>query len=63
MNFKRLLAETSTLFINLPADGIDSQIDAAQCRICEFLDLDRATLFQIPKAEPETLLLTGFTAM
>ena len=55
---RRLLAEISTFFINLPADRIDSEIEAAQRRVCEFLDLDRSSLFQVPEGEPETLLLT-----
>lgn len=41
--FERLLAEISTFFINLPADPIDNEIDAAQIRICELLDFDRST--------------------
>jgi PAS domain S-box-containing protein len=56
--FERLLAEISTFFINLPADRIDSEIEAAQRRICEFLDLDRSSLFQADEGDPGTLLLT-----
>jgi PAS domain S-box-containing protein len=55
--FERLLAEISALFINLPADQIDNEIDAAQRRICEFLDLDRSTLWITPEDDPEMLLL------
>ena len=58
MRIERLLAEISTFFINLPADRIDSEIGAAQCRICEFLDLDRSSLFQAPEGEPGILLLS-----
>ena len=58
LRFERLLAEISTFFINLPADRIDSEIEAAQRRVCEFLDLDRSSLFQVSEGEPETLLLT-----
>jgi transcriptional regulator with GAF, ATPase, and Fis domain len=53
-----LLAEISTFFINLPADRIDSEIEAAQRRVCEFLDLDRSALFQMPEGEPDSVLLT-----
>ena len=56
--FERLLAEISTLFINLPADKIDNEIVAAQRRICEFLDLDRSTLWIASEDDPEILLLT-----
>jgi hypothetical protein len=58
LRLERLLTDISTLFINLPADRIDSEIEAAQRRVCEFLDLDRSSLFQVPEGEPETLLLT-----
>ncbi len=58
LRFERLLAEISTFFINLPADRIDSEIEAAQRRVCEFLDLDRSSLFQVPEGDPGTLLLT-----
>jgi transcriptional regulator with GAF, ATPase, and Fis domain len=56
--FERLLAEISTFFINLPADRIDSEIEVAQGRVCELLDLDRSSLFQVSEKEPETMLLT-----
>jgi len=58
LRFERLVAEISTFFINLPADQIDGEIEKAQRRVCEFLDLDRSALFQVPEGEPETLLLT-----
>ena len=58
LRFERLLAEISTFFINLPADRIDSEIEVAQGRICEFLDLDRSSLFQADEGDLETLLLT-----
>ena len=60
LRFERLLAEISTFFINLPADRIDSEIEAAQRRVCEFLDLDRSALFQADEGDPETLLLTHY---
>jgi hypothetical protein len=41
LRFEMLLAEISTFFINLPADRIDSEIEAAQRRVCEFLDPTR----------------------
>ena len=60
LRLEGLLTDISTLFINLPADRIDSEIEAAQRRVCEFLDLDRSSLFQAPEGEPETLLLTHY---
>ena len=58
LRFETLLAEISAGFVNLPADRIDSEIEDAQRRICELLDLDRSTLWQVPEGEPETMLLT-----
>jgi two-component system, NarL family, sensor kinase len=56
--FETLLAELSAHFVNLPADRMDAEIEDAQRRICEFLDIDRSTLFQVPEREPGVLLLT-----
>ena len=47
LRFETLLAETSARFVNLPADQIDSEIEGAQRRICEFLTLDRSSLGQV----------------
>ncbi|HSB07458.1 MAG TPA: sigma 54-interacting transcriptional regulator [Thermodesulfobacteriota bacterium] len=58
LRFETLLAETSARFVNLPADRIDSEIEDAQRRICEFLDLDRSVLWQIVEREPGTAVLT-----
>ena len=58
LNFEALLADISARFVNLPADRIDSEVEDAQRRICEHLDLDRATLWQVNVKEPGTLLLT-----
>ena len=58
LKFETLLAEISARFVNLPADRIDSEIEDAQRRICELLDLDRSTLWQVCEGEPGTLLLT-----
>ena len=58
MKFERLLTEISTLFINLSFDRIDREIEVAQRRVCELLDLDRSSLFQVPEGKPGILLLT-----
>ena len=58
LKFETLLAEMSARFVNLPADRIDSEIEVAQRRICELLDIDRSTLWQVHEGEPGTLLLT-----
>ncbi len=49
IQFKRVLLEISTFFINLPADKIDDQIGLAQSRLCELLDIDRSALWQVPE--------------
>ncbi|MFH0996847.1 MAG: sigma 54-interacting transcriptional regulator [Pseudomonadota bacterium] len=53
-----LLANMSARFVNLPADLIDSEVVEVQRLICDLLDLDRATLWQIVAGEPGALLLT-----
>ena len=60
LRFEMVLAEISALFINLPAERIDSEIEDAQRRICELLDIDRSTLWQVSEEEPGTLMLTHF---
>jgi formate hydrogenlyase transcriptional activator len=60
LRFEALLAEISAHFVNLPSDQIGSEIEDAQRRICELLDLDRSTLWQVCEGEPGTLLLTHF---
>ncbi|HIJ41731.1 MAG TPA: PAS domain-containing protein [Deltaproteobacteria bacterium] len=58
LRFETLLAEISADFVNMPAEQIDSAIQDTQARICEFLDLDRSTLWQVPEKDSDTLLLT-----
>jgi formate hydrogenlyase transcriptional activator len=58
LRFETLLSEISTRFISLPAERIDSGIQEAQFRICELLDLDRSSLWQVPEGNPEKMLLT-----
>ena len=58
LRFETLLAEISARFVNLPADQIDSEIEGAQRRICELLDLDRSSLWQVSVEDPGTMLLT-----
>jgi len=45
LRFEMLLAETSARFVNVPSDQIDGEIEGAQRRICDLLDLDRSTLW------------------
>ena len=56
----RLTAELSSKFINLPADRVDPEIEAAQRKICEQLGFDISTLWQWSAEHPDDLLLTHF---
>ena len=58
LRIETLLAELSARFVHLPAGQIESEIQDAQRRICEALDLDRSTLFQVAEDVPDTLRLT-----
>jgi len=58
LRFETLLAEISARFVNLPADRIDGEIKDVQRLICEFLNLDRSSLWQVPEREPGVMLLT-----
>jgi formate hydrogenlyase transcriptional activator len=45
--FETMLAELSAMFINLPTNQVNGQIENAQRRICEALKLDRSMLGQV----------------
>ena len=53
LRFETLLANMSARFINLPADLIDSEIEDAERRICEFLNLDLSALWQSSAVAPD----------
>jgi PAS domain S-box-containing protein len=58
LRIETFLAELSARFVNLPADQVENEVQDAQRRICEALDLDRSTLWQVPENQPDTLRLT-----
>ncbi|NWG75079.1 MAG: PAS domain-containing protein [Rubrivivax sp.] len=58
LRFERLIADLSSKFVNLPSGELDRDIEDAQRRICELLDIDRSTLWQLPEDERDTLVLT-----
>ena len=60
LNFETLMAEISALFVNLTADRIDTEIEAAQRRVCELLGFDRSTLWQVHENKPGMLVLSHF---
>jgi len=60
LSFETMLAEISARFINLPVDQIDSEIEDAQRRVCEYLGLDLSVLWQLSMEAPRTITLTHF---
>lgn len=60
LKFETLLAELSAQFVNLSSDRIESEIEDTQRRICELLDIERSTLWQVSEEDPGTLVLTHF---
>jgi transcriptional regulator with GAF, ATPase, and Fis domain len=53
----KLLAEISARFVGVPAREVDQQIEDALRKICEFHQIDHASLWQASEA-PDVLLLT-----
>jgi formate hydrogenlyase transcriptional activator len=60
LRFEALLSALSAKFVSVPADQVDAEIEDAQRRICELLDIDRSSLWQSCTGKPGTLLLTHF---
>ena len=59
LEFETFLANVSARFVNLPADRLDTEIEDVQRLLCELLDLDRSTLWQVSGKEPVSLLMTN----
>jgi formate hydrogenlyase transcriptional activator len=57
LQFEMLLAETSARLINLPADELDDEILNTLRQVCEFLDMDRSTLWLLSDKETGTMQL------
>ena len=58
LQFEALVAELSVRFINLPADQVDDEIVDAQRRVCEYLGLDLAALWQWSTETPRIVKMT-----
>jgi len=56
--FETMLADISARFVNLPAEQIDSIIQDTQRCVCEFLELDLASLWQLSLENPRFIYLT-----
>lgn len=59
--FESLVANLTARFVNLPADQVDAEIEAAQRRIVEALGLDRSTLFEL-LGDRSTIVFTHYWA-
>jgi PAS domain S-box-containing protein len=58
LRFEMLIADLSSKFVNLSYSELDREIEESQRQICELIDLDRSTLWQLPEDERDTLVLT-----
>jgi transcriptional regulator with GAF, ATPase, and Fis domain len=56
--FETLVAEISAQFVHLSSDRIDAEIEEAQRRICECLELEFSSLWQWSDKNPESMILT-----
>jgi transcriptional regulator with GAF, ATPase, and Fis domain len=55
LRFETLLADLSTRFVSLSAQTLDREIEDAQRRICQTLNLDRSTLMQFTGPDGEAV--------
>jgi PAS domain S-box-containing protein len=60
LRFERLISDLSSRFINLPADKVGEEIENAQRRICEALDVDLSDLWEATSETEAPLILTHF---
>jgi len=58
LRFEMLLTEISARFVSIPTDRIDQEIEDAQRRVCECLDLDGSTLWQWTASIPSFCTIT-----
>jgi PAS domain S-box-containing protein len=58
LRFETMLADLSSRFVNLEPAAVDREIEDAQQRVCECLDLDLAALWQLSPEEPGVLRMT-----
>ena len=58
LRFETLVADSSARFVNVSADRVDSEIEDAQRRICECLEIEHSSLWQVTAEKPGALTLT-----
>jgi PAS domain S-box-containing protein len=56
--FENLLLDLSIKFINLPSDEVDQQVEEAQRRVCDCIDVDLSALWQWDPGDPGNLTMT-----
>lgn len=60
LRFETLLADLSTTFVSVPADGIDAHIEGALRRMTQFLEIDRSSLGEYQEAECRFLVTHSY---
>jgi len=60
LEFETLVSDLSARFVNLLSDRIDSEIEDALRRVCEFLGLDLAAIWQTQDNPQPAFVLTHF---
>ena len=60
LQFETLLSDLSSKFVSVVTDELDQEIEDAQRRVCEFLDLDLSSLWQGVADSPHLLTLTHY---
>ena len=56
--FEDLILDLSIKFINLPSDEVDQQVEVAQRRICDCIDVELSALWQWKGGDPGNLTMT-----
>ena len=58
LRFETLVSDISARFVNVPADQVDEEIQDAQRRICQCLNIEHSSLWQVTPERPDALTLT-----
>ena len=58
LRFHKLLAEISARFVSVPASEVDIEIESALYRICEFQQIEHASVWQVASENPDVIVLT-----
>jgi len=60
LRFETMLSDLSARFIRFPVDEVDGAIENAQRQICECLDIDVSSLWQLSEEQPGSMFLTHY---